>query len=456
MENQNWNAMLDFSKIPGGIISGLEGSAIQRLANNTNNEFIELDDKIQEAMQKAEEIVQNKFTNNQTNHYSSMFTKFLTDQNLSTDLKNMSNSYLNDYLRFFYSKLRTKDGSFYSPSTLLCIRSSLNRFFNSSVLSKNVNIVNGPEFASCNRMLKSMVGHFLKEGGKVNQHVPIEDEDLQKISDYFTRKNPTALQDEIIFNIIFYFGQRGREHIRKLTKNDFRLVADDNGKAWVEIVTNLTSKNVKPGLNNSDFADIKQCKMFQNVENPTKCPVTAYKMYIQKLPLESNELFPKPLTKFTAEKWYSPKAVRGKDYLGLIMQKLSKQLGLSRTYTNHCIRSTVVTTLVDSGFDTTDVAAVTGHKSHDSMRKYATFKKQARLEELSRTLTESLHSSTAPKRKMSDQTAQSSNTAVTCQPSTSKSCKVHFSNVDNSQELVSSIFGSGNTINVGSINIYYQ
>lgn len=129
---QNWNSLLDFSKIPDGIISGLESSAIEKLAQNKNNtEFInfELYNEIQEEMKKAEEIVQNKFNDNQTYHYSAMFANFLKENGLSTDIKNIPNSYLNKYLRFFYSKLRLKDGNYYSQPTLLCIRSSLNRFF---------------------------------------------------------------------------------------------------------------------------------------------------------------------------------------------------------------------------------------------------------------------------------------------------------------------------------------
>lgn len=479
---ENWSSLIDFSKIPGGIISGKEGKEIESIAQQTmkrddeimiaqqtmekdddsmiaqqtmgNDDFSDLDESIIKEMDQAEQLAQNHKTVAQTNHYGKMFCDFLKENKLNCDISKMPITCLNNYLRYYYSKLKTKTGEFYSPSTLLCIRCSLNRFFNTASINKKINLVSDSEFSTSNAMLKTMVGNFLKQGGKVKQYPPLEDNDMLKLSQYFTRKDPTSLQDEIIFNIIFYFGQRGREHIKMLKTSDLEQKTDENGKSWIEITRNLESKNVKGSLNRIDFMDNKQGKMFQNSINPDKCPVVAYNLYMKKLPLNSNELFPKPLMNFYNDTWYSPKAVRGKDYLGNLMKRLSKQLNLSKPYTNHSIRATVVTTLMDQGYDPSDISAITGHKSADALRKYASFKNVTRLEEFSTVLSSKLHSnpqgsSIGQKRKLdyNDELPCCSKKSYT----ESKTVAI-----TNSQESIQTLFGSNNNINIGTVNVYYK
>ena len=128
--------------------------------------------------------------------------------------------------------------------------------------------------------------------------------------------------------------------------------------------------------------------MFENKENPQICPVKPFEDYAEKI---SN--CPKPLEKYrpTKDRWYSEKACRGKDYLGNIMKMLSQKLSLTKDYTNHCIRSTVVSNMIDNGHDVSDVAAVTGHKSSDALRKYASYKRESQVQSFSETLNKTLH-----------------------------------------------------------------
>ena len=44
---------------------------------------------------------------------------------------------------------------------------------------------------------------------------------------------------------------------------------------------------------------------------------------------------------------------------------------LSTSYTNHCVRSSVITNLNDEGFKARDIMATTGHKFESSIRSYA-------------------------------------------------------------------------------------
>ena len=88
-------------------------------------------------------------------------------------------------------------------------------------------------------------------------------------------------------------------------------------------------------------------------------------------------------------KWYD-KAPVGRDPLNDAMKNLSINAGLSKTYTNHSIRATVVTNLDRAGFEARHIMATTGHKSETSIKNYSricpTNKRRDMSETLSRTL----------------------------------------------------------------------
>jgi hypothetical protein len=60
-------------------------------------------------------------------------------------------------------------------------------------------------------MLKVMGTKFLREGGSTMCYRAIQDGDLRKLSVYFDRSKPQRLQEEVAFNILYFFGERGRE-----------------------------------------------------------------------------------------------------------------------------------------------------------------------------------------------------------------------------------------------------
>ena len=53
------------------------------------------------------------------------------------------------------------------------------------------------------------------------------------------------------------------------------------------------------------------------------------------------------------------------------MKTLSKSAELSRVYTNHCMKATVVTNLDEAGHEARDSTIVSSHKSERSIRSYA-------------------------------------------------------------------------------------
>ena len=69
--------------------------------------------------------------------------------------------------------------------------------------------------------------------------------------------------------------------------------------------------------------------------------------------------------------WYD-NAVVGPHPLENYMKELSKSADLSRYYTNHCIRSTVISSLDEEGFEARHITAVSGHKSENTIHSYST------------------------------------------------------------------------------------
>ena len=101
------------------------------------------------------------------------------------------------------------------------------------------------------------------------------------------------------------------------------------------------------------------------------CPVAAFEKYLSILNPEKNALFQKPLLKYHKDGaiWYSKIPV-GVNHLYEFMPRLSAEAGLSKRYTNHCIRAMVVSTLFNAGVNSVGIMSVSGHKSAESLFPY--------------------------------------------------------------------------------------
>ena len=139
-------------------------------------------------------------------NYFKRFVVFLREKQLSQDFENIPKAILNNYLRYFYSQLKSpKSGELYSPCTLVCIRAGLHRYFTTQLRRKDIHIIRDREFFGSNQMLKSMVMKFKTSNKPQNEekYPAIESEDMVAIRSYFNRSTPVILQDEIIFNLLY-------------------------------------------------------------------------------------------------------------------------------------------------------------------------------------------------------------------------------------------------------------
>lgn len=300
----------------------------------------------------------------------------------------MSEYDLNNNLRFFYSKLSRQDGRPYSCSSLLCIRAAIHRFLTTSPVNRTINIITDRQFLTSNNMLKAKVSESISSGNATKHFAVIEAGDQEKLFRYFDQSSPVKLQQEIWYNLIYYFGNRGREGIRELSKDDVSFTMDSDGKEYCFLNKTLSQKNVKSSLTKpSDFDNTKQSRMYADDLRSSSCPVQAMKLYLSKIPSESKSLFPRPRQEYVAD-WYYPKQCLGKTVLGKMMPQISKDAKLSKLYTNHSIRATVVTNLREEGFERNEVCAITGHKNEKSIEKYDRSIRERTLKKMSTSLGE--------------------------------------------------------------------
>lgn len=183
---------------------------------------------------------------------------------------------------------------------------------------------------------------------------PIEVEDMAKLDVYFDRSTPKRLQHEVFFLILYHFGFRGREWIRNLTKETVKICTGPDGKKYATLIKEEQEKNVKA----NDYRNLRQEAIYET-EDKSKCPLAAIEEYMSRLPSENLALFPKVKAKWDQNNYYCQKEVVGKNMLHELMKTISKEAGLSKLYTNHCPRVSLVTWLKEKEFSNDEIKAVT-------------------------------------------------------------------------------------------------
>lgn len=374
--------IIDFSEIQGGIISGLESeeineiSEVQQLIGNDANILSEpfdmiscntLPDEIDEQLKDLEKQAIPTSTAKQQRNWTEKFTQFCKIHKLNNDFETISKRELSDNLRFFYSQLKTKIGACYSKSSLLCIRAALYRYFRSERL---FDIINDPQFFHANQILKAMIKKYYEEGGIPKTFDAIEENDMKKLREFLNRETPEKLQYEVYFIIMYFLGLRGREWIKRLKRQQILFKKDSNGNEYIMLEgLNIIQKNDQPALENTQ----KCCKegRIYATDNSDLCPVTALRLFLEKLPKECQYVFYKKNPNWKhSEYWYNSKMPMGVNTIGSLMKKISDEASLSKTYTGHCIRSTVVTNLFNKGVPLQEICCVTGHKESKSVKRY--------------------------------------------------------------------------------------
>lgn len=162
----------------------------------------------------------------------------------------LSPSELAGFLKDFFLALKEQSALSPSPSeddngavaSLGKIRSDLCDYFK-KVMS--VDITTGSEFSECNLIVDDVAQSQTKDGSVVKNAVmkkhtrqrtfTFETNELRQIymSEAMNLDQPETLQNKVFFDVCMYICNRGKDFLRLMTKNDFEVSTDQNGRRYV-------------------------------------------------------------------------------------------------------------------------------------------------------------------------------------------------------------------------------
>uniref|UniRef100_A0A3B4DCG0 DUF3504 domain-containing protein n=1 Tax=Pygocentrus nattereri TaxID=42514 RepID=A0A3B4DCG0_PYGNA len=256
-----------------------------------------------------------------------IFREYLSERAQSTDFESMDKHALCRALRSFYAEARSKSGQLYSKSSLISIRSSLNRYLNEPPFCRALDLTKDPELRAANLALAAALRRLEEQGaGPVVQKQAIARADLRRLyaSAALSASSPFGLLNKVWFETCMYFCTRGRENQRELEEDSFGLAADEDGRRFVYFKS--------------------APRMYET--GTALCPYASFVKYLAKRNPACRAFFQRPREHCgeADATWYENKAV-GKNLLGTRMQMLSRAAQLSKTYTNHCIGAVSIATL---------------------------------------------------------------------------------------------------------------
>ena len=102
------------------------------------------------------------------------------------------------------------------------------------------------------------------------------------------------------------------------------------------------------------------------------CPVNSFKIYIDHLNEKYSWLWqtPNPPAFLKGNHVWYKNSRMGESNIATFMSNLSKLVGLSYKYTNHCVRVTGATNLTRANFTSNQIMSITGHKLVNSLAMY--------------------------------------------------------------------------------------
>nr|XP_046247602.1 uncharacterized protein LOC124060545 isoform X2 [Scatophagus argus] len=301
-------------------------------------------------LQRSERNRLSENTRLATRYAVRIFREYLSEKAQSPDFETLDKEALCAVLRSFYAEARSKSGQLYSKSSLISIRSSLNRYLNEPPYCRTLDLTKDPELRSANLTLAAVIRRLEEQGaGPVVQKQAITRSDLRKLyeSSVFNTDTPFGLLNKVWFETCMYFCTRGRENQRELEEDSFGLAVDEDGRKFVYFKALGPYHKSRSAAWTKKRPDADEDTLPRMYETGTEqCPYASFVRYVSKRNPLCRAFFQRPRDHCCANDvtWYENKAI-GKNLLGTRMQMLSRAAKLSKTYTNHCIGAVSIATL---------------------------------------------------------------------------------------------------------------
>ena len=241
------------------------------------------------------------------------------------------------------------------------------------------NILKDDAFSRSRSVLVAKRKSLVKEGrgNKPNASCELTDEEEAKLFETgkFGNHNPLALQRTLLWFLSMQFGFRARDESRKLCWGDTVLDVDAvTGRevlVWTAERGSKTSQGLKGG-HQRQFCP----KPFATGTN--RCPVLYYNLFKARRPQKANS----PESPFSltvnhqtwrqSQVWYKGSPL-GKNEIGKFMSTAAKNVGLAaqnKKISNHSVRKTSISRLLDAGVPGNFVMQLSGHKNLQSLSSY--------------------------------------------------------------------------------------
>ncbi|XP_067674316.1 uncharacterized protein [Haliotis asinina] len=248
---------------------------------------------------------------------------------------------LSEFLRDFYGKVRTKleEGPVRSTVSLKDIRLGLQKYF---MKETGLDIVKDKSFENANACYEMAV----RMGPRKCHRLRIEMDDLRKIyfSDAMKTDNPETLQNKVFFDVNLYIVNRGKDCMRAMTKNDFVVSTEVDGRksVWLKYHPKFNIKEMG-GYGDVDHTGTRLGeKMLERPGDP-RCPVASFLRYLTHLHPMTEAFWQRPKRSVSQSDyvWFDNTPL-GNSTLSKIMQRISISAGVKENYTNHSIRPSYI------------------------------------------------------------------------------------------------------------------
>ncbi|XP_021340959.1 uncharacterized protein LOC110441960 isoform X2 [Mizuhopecten yessoensis] len=290
------------------------------------------------------------------------------------DMAAVSVTDLAEELRKFYFGARPNKGSdhVYQCNTLINIRAAINRYLSDT--HRNIDIVRDKEFKHANGVLDGLLKQRKSTEPRkaITQKTVIEQADLQKFFTYLesAESSPIVLRLCVWFNLSMHFVTRGMEFHQQLTPDSLIFQHDEFGE-YVSLAHDTHQKKHQGGLNYKESMNDK--RMYSCPESPS-CPVKMLRLLLEKTDRNATHLFNQYkkeacFSPTTTKIWYTTKPLATRTF-ARFLSDMCKGADVDKPYTPHCLRSTAIHHLNDTGFETRHSMYVSDQRKDLSLRLY--------------------------------------------------------------------------------------
>ena len=334
-------------------------------------------------------ILQQKPKNTKIKTQSDMKTwkRFCLAEDESREIIDLPEEELNLLLCKFFKNIKKVDGTEYEPGTLTPFQRSIQRSLNES--GSIINIIEGEKFKLSREVLSSKRRKLVVEHGKGNRQKAARelteaDEDKLFACGEFGISDPTVLQRTVWWVLALHFGFRARDESRRLKWGDVALEKDPETENDILVWKYERGSKTRQGQDKSH--SVRAFHPTAQATGNERCPVKLYKEFVKRRPVEMNGpdspfyLAVKHQRKPEDEVWYM-KSPLGHNEIGKFLSTAAKNAGLQGRVTNHSVRKTCISRLLDADVSENYVAQLSGHRSLKSLDAYksASFEHQRRM-----------------------------------------------------------------------------